>query len=147
MLLEFLLLRILTFTVTVTPFVQQTRITIIYQMCMCSDRTNLSNQMMTKSFKQNGSGTHSKRDTMLRQGIKRGEDKHDEWQMNSEPILVIALCLLHGFLALFFFILQVVLQLLCSVQVLHTFGSNALFCLVTVSLIWIDKQFNILQIV
>lgn len=30
MLLEFLLLRILTFTVTVTPFVQQTRITIIY---------------------------------------------------------------------------------------------------------------------
>lgn len=64
-------------------------------------------------------------------------------QNESDIILVIALCLLDGFLALFVFILQVVLKFLCSVQVLHAFGSYALLCLVAVGLIWTPKiQFS-----
>lgn len=50
-------------------------------------------------------------------------------------LLVIALGLLDGLLALLVFVLQVVLQLLRPVQVLHALGSNALLCFVAVRLV------------
>lgn len=56
-------------------------------------------------------------------------------ERNSGSILVIALCLLDRLLALFVFILQVVLKFLRSVQVLHTLCTYALLCLVAVGFI------------
>lgn len=53
-----------------------------------------------------------------------------------DSILVIALCFLDRFFPLFIFIFQIVLQLLRSVQVLHTLCTYALLRLVTVGLIW-----------
>lgn len=61
--------------------------------------------------------------------------QHPAEQIINESVLVIALCFLHWFLALFVLVFQVVLEFLGSVQILHTLPTYAFLCLVTVCFI------------